>query len=279
MQMKPFKSFWIYSSIVLLSGCAGFQTKPYSFSSQKTDFMAEYCQSGKQKKAYKTTVIYFTPALEKGISLDKANEKNKGLSDRKNALLKELFYLLGDQNALGQSTDGLKFYQLNGNDPNWYSLVSSNERDVLNNIKAEDSNTKFLLFTLIVKIEGQNKIIVYQTNQESRRMNYDKGYSTDLNNLMNDYTLLAPKEVMEAMTDSEFDSRFPYSAIILNETGEIDLSKAIENRDRLWKAYINKFTTVNEAPEDSSKKSIVELSLDLNAFCKYGRKISDIQSQ
>lgn len=277
--MTQFKFFWICSSIIIFSGCSGFQTKPYSFSNPSNDFVAEYCQSGKQKKAYKITVLYFTPPVEKGLSLDKAIQKNKNLSERKNALLKDFFYLIGDQNSQGQSTSGLKFNQLDGNNPNWYSLVSKNESDVLNNIKNEDSDTKYLLLTFIVKVEGQNKFVVYQTNQESRRMNYDKGYSTDLNNLMSEYTLLAPKEAIEQITESEFDGNSTYAAIILNENGEVDLSKAIDNRDRLWKAYIKKFTSVKESSEDNSQKAIIELSLDLNTFCKYGRRISDIQSQ
>jgi hypothetical protein len=240
--------------------------------------MAEYCQSGKQKKAYKTTVVYFTPGLEKGLSLDKANEINKGLSERKNAVLKELFYLIGNSSTFGQSKTGLKYYQLNGNEPNWFSLISDDESEVLENIKDDNSSTKFLLFTLIVKIENKNKIFVYQTNQESRRMKYSKSYSTDLNNLMADYTLLAPKEVIEEITQTEFNSRFSYTSIILNENGEIDLSKAVENRERLWEAYIKKYTAVKESADDNSNKSTAELSLDLSSFCRYGRKISDLQS-
>ena len=272
MQMTPFKFFWICSSITLISGCSGLQTKPYSLASTKADFMAEYCQSGRQTKAYKTTVIYFTPDLEKGISLDKANQKKKSLAERKDALLKELFYLLGDANTSEQIAN-------QGDKPSWYSLVSDDEADTLKIIAAEDSNTKYRLFTFIIKIIPQNKIIVYQSNLDSRRMSYNRGFSTDLNNLMNEYTILMPKEVIEEITGEEFNSRFPYSAIILNENGEVDLSKAIENRDRLWKAYIQKFTLIKEANDDNSKKSAIELSLDLNTFCKYGRRISDVQSQ
>ena len=270
--MTPFKYFWICSSIILVSGCAGFQTNHYSFSTQKNDFMAEYCQSSKQKKALKTTVIYFTPDLEKGISLDKANKKNKELSEQKNMFLKKLFYLLGDSDMSEKIAN-------HGDLPKWYSLTSNDETDVIKNMKGEDSSTKFQLFTFVVKILNKNKIIIYQSNLDSRRMNYGKGYATDLNDLFSKYTLLAPKEVIEEITESKFDSRFPYSSIILNEDGEVSLSKSINNKDRLWETYINKFTTIKETSEDNSKKSTAELSLDLNIFCKYGREVSDILSK
>lgn len=256
----------------MISGCAGFQTKPYSLSNQKTDLITEYCQSGTQKKAYKTTVLYFFPNLEPKLSIDKANLKNQKLSEQKNELLKKLFYVMGDATMTEQVVN-------QGDQPGWYLLVSDSEKDVLNNISEEDSNTKYRLITFIVKILNQNKIVVYQSNQNSRRMNYDKGYSTDLNDLMNEYTILAPKEVVEKMTGSEFNSQYPYSSIILDENGQIDISKAVRRKNDVWKAYIRKFTSIKEASEDNSRKSSIELSLDLNVFCKYGRKISDLQSQ
>lgn len=270
--MSPFKSFWICSSIILFAGCSGLQTKPYNLSSLKTDFLAEYCQSGKQIKTYKTTVIYFTPRLGDKLSLDKANEKNRKLSEQKNEILKKMFYLLANEKM---SEDIVN----HGDESSWHLLVSDNEAEVLENIKEEDSDTNYRLFTFIVKILNKDKIIIYQSNQSSRRMNYDKGYSTDLNQLINEYTILAPKEVIEKITETEFDGANLYSTIILNEKGEIDISKAINNIDRLWKTYIRKFSSIKETSEDNSKKSTAELSLDLSTFCKYGRRISDLQSQ
>lgn len=270
--MKRFKFYWIYSSLFLILGCSGFQTKPYSFSDQKNDFVAEYCQSGKQKKAFKKTVIYVTPKLGDKLPLDKANDQNKKLAEQKNEMLKKLFYLLANEKMSDDIVN-------HGDKPNWYLLVSDNEADVLKNIEEEQSDANYRLFTFIIKILNRDKIIVYQSNQSSRKMNYDKGYSTDLNRLINEYTILAPKEVIEKMTDAEFDSGNLYDSLILNENGEVDISKAIDRKNHLWKAYISKFSSIKEATEDNSRKSTVEVSLDLNTFCRYGRKISDLQSQ
>lgn len=230
----------------------------------------QYCQSGKQIRSFKTTVLYFTPKIEPGLSLDKANQKMKETENHKTELLKSLFYLLANE-------DGKEQVSNVGDEPKWYLLTSEDEKDVLDNVKSEDSTTKFRLFTFIVRVK--NKIIIYQSNLNSRRMSYDKTYSTDLHSLISDYTLLAPKEVVEEITSTEFDSKYLYGTIILNENGEIDVSKAVEQRDRLWKAYINKFSSIKESSDQNSQKSAIELSLDLNAFCKYGRSISALQSQ
>jgi hypothetical protein len=254
----------------MLMGCAGFATKPFSFSNEKADLMAQYCQSGKQIKSFKTTVLYFTPKIEPGLSLDKANQKMKETEGHKTDRLKNLFYLLANE-------DGKEQVSNMGDEPSWYLLTSEDEKDVLDNVKAEDSNTKFRLFTFIVRTS--NKIIIYHSNLKSRRMNYAETYSTDLNNLISNYTLLAPKDVAEQITATEFDSKYLYGTIILNESGEIDISEAIEQRNRLWKAYINKFTSIKETSDQNSQKSTIELSLDLNVFCKYGRSISTLQSQ
>ncbi len=250
-------------------GCAGFSTKPFSFSNDKSDLMAQYCQSGKQIRSFKTTVLYFTPKVEPGLSLDKANLKTKETETHKRGLLKNLFYLLANE-------DGKQQIANNGDEPGWYLLTSEDEKDVLDNIKAEDSNTKFRLFTFIVRVK--NKIIVYQSNLNSRRMSYDKTYSTDLHNLISNYVVLVPKEVVEKIEGSESDSA-DLQTTILNDNGEIDISKAVNQKDLLWMAYINRFTSIKEASDQNSQKSAIELSLDLNVFCKYGRSISALQSQ
>lgn len=257
--MTPFKFFWICSSIILISGCSGLQNKPYSFSNQNTDFMTEYCQSGKQKKSFKTTVIYFTPPIEAGLPVDKANQKSKKLAEQKDKTLKSLFYTLSDSNMSEPIAN-------HGDEPSWYLLAADDEKDVLENIKQDDSSTKYRLFTFVIKILNQNKIVIYQSNLDSRRMNYNQGYSTDLRGLMDDYTILIPREMVEEITGSAANSN------------EIDISGAISNKNNLWRSYIKRFTSIKEASEDHSRKSTIELALDLNIFCNYGRKISDLQS-
>lgn len=271
--MKQFKYFWICcSSLFILSACSGFETKPYVFSSSSKEFVQEYCHAGKQTKALKTTVIYYSPDIEKGLPLDVANEKNKQIKDKKDELLKNLFYYLGAESMSEQ------IYNY-GDEPGWYLLTAESENEILNNVKNEDANTKYRLYTFIVRVSGSNKLIIYQSNQSSRRMSYSTGYATDLNSLFSQYTLLTPKEVTEQITDNSFDSKFLYRTILLDENGNANISKAISGKDNLWKTYIKKFTLIKESEDDNSNKSNLELSLDLNVFCKYGRKISDLQSQ
>lgn len=285
--MKYYKYFWIFYSVLLVSviGCSGFQTKPYSLSAQKNNFIAEYCQAGKQKKAFKTTVLYFNPNLESVLAVNKASQINKKMAEQKNELLKRLFYMLGDTSMKGKASMTGEVLlpghvsPISDDLPNWYLLVSENEKTALNLVKVEDAHTKQRLFTFIIKILDQNKVIIYRSNQNTNRMNYHEGYSTDLHGLMTEYTILTPKNIIEEITGSEFDSNYPYSTILLDENGEIDISKAISRKDDLWKSYIEKFTSIKEASEDNSKQSTIELTLDLNIFCKYGRKISDLQSQ
>jgi len=268
--MKAFRFLWICSSVFIF-GCVGLQTKTYRAFSQN-DFMADYCQGGKQKKLLQTTVIYFTPNIEKSLGLGKANYKIKILSEQKDECLKSLFYFLGDssmQDSVGN----------HGDEPSWYLLTSPEEKDVLAEAKSDNSTTKHKLFTFIIKISSQNKFIIYQSNFDSRRLKYEKGYSTDLHNLMWEYTILTPKEIIEEITGSEFDKRYLHRTILLDEDGQIDISKALTSKNELWHAYIKKYTRIKEVSDDNSNQSTIELSLDLNVFCKYGRKISDLQSQ
>ena len=53
-------------------------------------------------------------------------------------------------------------------------------------------------------------------------------------------------------------------------------SRAIEHRAELWAEYFRAYTTVKESPSDDGSSFHFEVSLDLNAACKYARPISDL---
>lgn len=276
MIIKQYKYFSICCSssfLIFIAGCTGFTTKPFNINQSKSgDLIGNYCKSGKQIREFKTSVVYFTPVVEKAIPIDVANKKSEKVESEKIELLKNLFYLIGNETSVGPVYNS-------GDIPNWFLLSSDSEDSVLSNVTNEDSSTKYKLYTFIVKIENKNKFIVYRSNLDSQRMSYDKSYSTDVNEMINNYTILIPKQVIEDNLKLEFDSRNLYETIILNEKGEVDISKAIERRNDLWKKYINTFTQVKESTSDNSQQYNVELSLDLSVFCKYGRNLADVQSQ
>lgn len=278
MRMKQFKLFSTCCSFIILAltGCTGFSKRPHSISKiENVNVMSYYCQSGKQIRPVTMKVVYYSPRLESGIPIDQAAEKMKELESDKITFLRELFYSLSHKN--GESED--YFHYTDGStQPKWFILTSDSENDVLENIKSDESSTKSPLYKFIVLLD--DKAIIYHTNLYFRKMNYASSYLSELSLLVNDYTILMPKNVYEKATRKKFNYNYiDINSSALNETGGLDITKALENQNDIWRSYIWAFTTVKEVAKDDSNKSIAELSLDLNVFCKYGRKIRDLQTQ
>jgi hypothetical protein len=61
--------------------------------------------------------------------------------------------------------------------------------------------------------------------------------------------------------------------------GTFDLAAAVRDRKRLWSAYIERFSSVKEAQDKDPDVTRYEVTLDLSAFCAYGRPVTDLTTK
>lgn len=82
-----------------------------------------------------------------------------------------------------------------------------------------------------------------------------------------EYTMLIPPETQTGLFGG---------TIFVRKDGTFDLEQAVKDRRRLWEAYIKRFTMVAEAQDKDPDITRYEVSLNLEPFCAYGRRIDDI---
>jgi hypothetical protein len=79
------------------------------------------------------------------------------------------------------------------------------------------------------------------------------------------YTFLFPESIKD---------RYGLGTMIYN-----DISSALKYRELLWRDYIEKFTTVKEAPSGDPRTLKFEVSLDLSLYCQYGQATRNLVSR
>lgn len=138
--------------------------------------------------------------------------------------------------------------------------------------------------------------------------NVKSTFAAELNLLIQDFTMLEPKNFQKAAYSnpnindegircgyselgsvnedhppmSEDDPEFSsdYDFLGLNKQGMVSASEALNQKEKIWTRYISRFSSIKESvSEKSSRITNVQINLDLNAFCKYGRLTSDLISK
>lgn len=206
MKMKRYKLSSTYCSFIILAltGCTGFSKRPHSISkNENVNVVAYYCQSGKQIRPITMKVVYYSPRLASGIPIDQAAEKMKELEHDKIIFLREFFYSVSHKSA---ESDDYFSYTDGSSHPKWFVLISNSESDVLENIKSDNSSTKLPLYKFVVLLN--DKAIIYHSNLYFRKMDYDSSYLKELSSLVDDYTILMPKNIYEKATKKKFNYNF-----------------------------------------------------------------------
>lgn len=105
-----------------------------------------------------------------------------------------------------------------------------------------------------------------------------------LTTLIDNFAILEPIEFQtktyietEEKTNDCSESKVDKEVLGYDSKNEFNSELAIDYKDQVWKRYIIHFTRIKESHQDDGSK--VELTLDLNPFCKYGRSINDLSSR
>ena len=84
--------------------------------------------------------------------------------------------------------------------------------------------------------------------------------------LKESHTLVLSEEVRERLGIGAF-------------LGGRDIANALRYRELYWRQYVERFTSIKEAPSDEGGALKFEVSLDLSLFCRYGRPIRELVSR
>lgn len=287
--MKPFK-FCLKNSFVLvflLGGCATTNLPPVSISKAtigSEKIFSQYCANNKQIRKLSLSIEYISPKLPK-FSVDKAASESAHYAKRKQDLLKKVLFSLadGEEHSNGRGADYLLVRQ---SDLNHHDLIEKVSQYVIE----ESSYNSIAVKELLMRPTDSDKFVLFhaiETDQRLRdRDHFEPTHVSELKLLVDNFTLLEPLEFQNEAYKCDTDClKNPYmdhdkvDLIAVDDDGKQSISEALEKRDAIWIRYINRFTKIKEAKSSNPKIINIDLELDLNGFCRYGRNISDLQSQ
>lgn len=275
--MKQYKFYWISKFIfsLFIFSCA---SNPQVSLSNK-DVSAEkifdyYCSNNKQIRTLSSKIEYIIPQLAKNLPVDEAAREQAYYSTRKQNLLKEsLFSLSGAFERIGYSWNNSPVRQ-----------SSLEHKDLVEKVSAYEIRTSDFSSmqetALIMKPADSDKFVLFhaiQTNGRLRdRDNQDPIYISELKTLVDNFTLFEPLKYQEEAYSLNADDE---KLIAIDSNDQQSISEAMKRKDEIWKRYIKQFTKIKEAKSNAPRIVNVELELDLNGFCRYGRNLNDLYSK
>lgn len=310
--MRTSKFYWIKIDLaviasLLAAGCASFKA-PYSAtfsnnghdSSYKAVFSPErqksvfrsFCGGQRQMKALKLSFTFVSPKNPKGVPIDVVAERQSQLEEKRSCLFRDVLFELGNIPCTQMTTPKACGPEMRQG----FSFVSTNDSasEVIENAKAAEFGGVEPIFVIP---EDQKKLVGFfgqttQTNVGPRRYGVSGKYAGtfhrdailfDVSVLMSGYTILEPAQYQEETYGSSdvlsCESGTLTRPIAVNDDGSSNLSDALDERESIWRRYIIRHSKIKESRASDPQLTNVEVSLDLNDFCRYGRNIGDLTSQ
>ena len=286
--MKNFKYFSISNFLIIfiLSGCV---STPQSVQISQTNIQSDkiygyYCANNKQIRKLSVTIEYITPKLPNS-AVDETAKEQAYFAKRKYELFKKTLFSLsnGEERPNGRGADYLKVRQSNLNHKDLAEKASQY-------VIKENSYSSIYPKALLMKPTDTDKFILFYGLERDQRFpdqDYnDPTYISELKNLVDNFTILEPLDYQnEAYKCDEDCLKDPnqdhdkVELIAVTEDGKQSISEAAKKKDDIWIRYIGRFTKINEAKTNNPRIINADLELDLNGFCRYGRLLTDLQSQ
>jgi hypothetical protein len=260
---------------VLLFGCA---TAPQPVKLSKSEIGADkifdyYCADNKQIRKLNISIEYVAPQLKK-MAVDEAAKSYAHYAKEKEQFLKKsLFSLSGSNTPSSRGADSL------------YVQQPSQTYNELMEVLEQRVSPPLSVRARIERPTDSNKFILFHTTEEehsSERYEPNSAYVSELKILIDNFTLLEPLQYQIDTYDTHGGTCYncgKEKPLAVNEDGKQIISKAVEQKDNIWLRYIEHFTKIKEAKSSNPRVVNVDLDLDLNGFCRYGRSVSDLQSQ
>lgn len=164
---------------------------------------------------------------------------------------------------------------------NYFSQDSFSERiynspedilgDEVKSVYLASLNSLISDYTILEPLDFQKTTYIDEIEIEKQKSYENKSTDEGVCRLSDEYEA-------ESVYITKNDQRESVEAFGIDDAGNIDVAKAIYHRPRIWKRYISRFSTIKESSVSSGVKNI-QVSLDLNNFCRYGRSLEDVTSK
>ena len=278
--------------MLLSYGCSTFTPSETTLKQEKSvnaeDIKNQYCSGVKQRKAFRINLTLSDPKLISGLSTSESSKFLSSVEEKKKGLYKRLLFSLSKVESgvvfVEVSTDLFKRIEKEGMgsiDPN--SLRANCGLGIVF-LKSPQQQVKGYYSGMCT--DGQSNPFFSGTDISFGAFNSYKSKLVDLSTLIDGFTMVEPKDFQKEAYDCDKNPDLcktlhsKEELLGLDSNDEFDSKRAIEDKESIWKRYIARFSKVKESSSSNNKnESNVELSLDMNAFCRYERSISDLTSK
>jgi hypothetical protein len=287
-----------YSANVSISAQDSSYADVFSPEKQRAVFKS-FCSGQRQIKVMKLSFSFVSPKNPKGAALDAVSERQSQVETKRACLFRDALYELGDVPCTQMTTPKSCGPELRRG----FSFVSTSAPGsvILEDAKAAELGGTEPVFVIS---EGQKKIVGFfgqptQTSEGPRWYGVSGKYAGtfrrdavlyDIGALVNGFTILEPSQYQEETYGSgellscQSEMLAPMRShsdhpIAVNDDGSVNLSEALDERESIWRRYIIRHSKIKESKAPDPQLTNVEVSLDLNDFCRYGRSVGDLTSQ
>lgn len=284
--MKSYQFFLKGFSLFLLIGCATFTPSQKTLDDDPNKVMDYtkirnlYCSGNKQVKDFKFSFSEKKFKIAPGIPVSEVSKFKSNLEKGRLCGYKKILYELTKTDSIDH-----KYFEVSQDD------FKELEATGVGSIDPESFRANCRLQNLFIRAPG-GKVNLYRASLCSSaeggtfysgtglKLNFFNSYPIRIpyvTILVDQFTIIEPIEFQNGIykednCHDESEKTYGY-----NEEGSFDAELSLDYRDQIWKRYITHFTSIKESQSDDSIS--VELALDLNPFCRYGRNVQDLKSK
>ena len=296
-----------YPKPVLLSLSNGLTKAVLETKVEPDNIYSSYCSDGRQIKSLTLALSFISPKNPVGWPLNKASEYMKILNQKRRCASQTIFYAISEEPDCQTYLDGNQVVNLlgekicgteNRNQSTWFLYSQKSVEEIESAFRKLGPKSEWSSYepVFVRSISGQliggyvfNGTDNFKLNIFKEMFGDDvKSFTTpEWMALVKTFTILEPLGFQKATYSNEIEKMGKNSACNLNEEyfginedGNADVAAAVNQKSEIWQRYVTRFSNVKESSNEVSPQIIkTQVSLDLNAFCRYGRSISELSSK
>lgn len=286
------------------------QLKPASGERTK-DLFSAYCSGGKQIRNLTINFSFISSLNPQGWSVSEAGSYLKKLNQQRQCLNQKILYRLSEppdcQTYYGDYVTDLRGKKFcapaNRNEPVWFLSSSNSPSEIENSLReARLHDRNDATVPVFVRANNGRLFGFYFIGQGSSNPNVlggiSKMFGNDLSSIISDdlaslvanFTILEPADFQKKayQNSEEFNEEksclssglYSEDLMAIDSEENIDMTESITLKNKIWERYISRFSNVKESVDSANSNKInTQISLDLNAFCRYGRNLNDLTSK
>lgn len=281
--MKNFLFFLNGISLFILSGCTTFKPSQKTLGEDPNKVVNEsvirslYCSGNKQIKDFKFRFVEKNLKISPGVPISTASTLKSQIEKGRHCGYKNALHELAKNDSIDN-----RFVEVD------QDLFNDIESDGIGTLNPDYLRSNCRLQNLFIRSPG-DKVSLQRVGRcsDANGSGFFSGTGFNLNafnsyevriphltTFVDKYTIIEPIEFQSNTYKDDSCIQDGEKVYGYDSEDSFNSELVLDYKNSIWKRYINHFTSIKES--HSGDSIIVELTLDLSSFCRYGRSINDL---